>query len=201
MKTLIIVIITLGFYNLVLPQNDNILLIETYTDSIDNVLNSPEGLPGNIFCNTMKMLSNKRAIGMQDTKISFYFEQKEDSLYEDGNSIQFIPRYNPPIKILVLYNIAARPVSIAYYFDITGILIYFDYKYSVDDEYKENKFWFYSGLLQRVEKFEANNKKPVYEKSEFFSKNDYEDAKKILFNSGMYVNQFYKLFEIEKLDK
>jgi hypothetical protein len=201
MKSLIVFFLFIIAYPTVHSQSDKVQLIRNYTDSIDNILKNSDGLPGDVFCNTITMRSNKRAIGIQDTKISFFFMQRDDSVYEDVNGVQFIPRYNPPLKILVEYNVSAIPVIIAYYFDNTGMLVYYNNKYSSGEESSQNKCWFNSGIIQRIEKYTGESKNPVYEKSESFSSKDYGDAKKILFKSGLYVNMYYKIFDTEKIDK
>lgn len=199
MKSIIIFLFVFS-YCTVNSQTDKIQIISNYKDSIDNILNNTDVLPGDVFCNTITMSSNKRAIGIQKTKISFYFISKEDSVYENG-TVQFIPLYNTPLKILVEYNIAARPVKISYYFNNTGMLVYYNYKYSLEDEYKENRYWFNSGIILRAEKYEGKGTKPVYDKFESFSNKDYEDANNIFYKAGFYITMYFKIFETEKLDK
>lgn len=201
MKIISINIILLFTISNFSQTNENkIQSINNYTDSIDNAINNSIGYPGEIFCNTITTKRNVRAIGMQETKINFYFMQKEDSVYDDGNEVQFIPQYNPPLKIQTEYNIAASQMEYSsYYFDISGAIIYYlrisNGEYGTSKEY----YWFDDMKLIKTEKYDANELKK--KKDRTLKEKDFKEAEKINTKADIYITEYYNLFKIEILDK
>ena len=126
--------------------------------------------------------------------------QKEDSVYDDGNEVKFIPQYNPPLKIQSEYNIAASQMEYySYYFDNTGKLIF--YLEISNGEYGSSKklFWFDNMKLIRAENYGAsdlNTKKDGILKDE-----DFKEAERIKTKADNYLKEYYNLFKIELLDK
>lgn len=201
MKSIILTIVLI-FTSIASSQTneDKVESIQIYADSIDNAISNSSGYPGEIFCNTINMKRNVRAIGMQETKINFYYIQKEDSVYEDGNGVKFIPQYNPPLKIQSEYNIAASQMDyISYYFDNSGALIYY-LRISLG-EYGTTKecYWFENMKLTRTEKYDANELKK--KKDRTLKEKDFEEAKEIKFKATLYLAEYYNLFLVETLDK
>ena len=128
--------------------------------------------------------------------------QKEDSVYDDGKTVQFIPRYNPPLKVHIEYNIAAsQSVIIDYYFDTEGLFNYCHYISKGEYGYEENKFMFYNYDLINIEKYNNSDSKPIYEKNINFTKEDYDEGGKIMGNETEYRKLYYNLFRCEIIDK
>ncbi len=183
-------------------NDNNVKSIQIFSDSIDNIINNSTGFPGEVFCNTITMKRNVRVIGMQDTKISFYYMQKEDSVYDDGKIVQFIPQYNPPLKIHIEYNIAASQMEYySYYFDNSGKLIY--YLWISNGEYGSSKkqYWFDNFKLLKIEGFKAHDKGSVINKTGNFTVDEQKSALEIMENAVSYVEEYYNLFKIELIDK
>ena len=199
---IITIILTFIISITIFSQNneDKIRSIKNYADSIDNVMIHSEGIPGELFCNTVTIKRNERAIGLQETKISFYFLQKEDSVIDDGNEVHFIPVYTPPLKILIEYNIAAsQNVSISYYF--YNKFIYYCFKSTGDFGYDERKFVLTKSTLKYYAKYNSESKNPVAEKYKDFSSEENLQSGKIYSNSVDYEKLYFQTFYAGQLDK
>ncbi len=174
--------------------------ITQFADSIDVVLGSSTNLPGEYLCNTITTYRNVRAIGMQETKISYYFMQKDDSVVETTSSTEFIERYSPAGKVNISYNIAASQiVNISYYYK--GSLIYCKYVSRGDYGYEEKRIWLNGEELIKIERYDTNNESPAYRKISDFSRHDLFEASEVRRNSEEYENLAKSLFKAEQLFK
>jgi hypothetical protein len=197
----IIVLIMIFSQSFCQNNDEKIGNIDNYCDSLDCAIENSSGLPGEIFCNKTVTKRNVRAIGMQETEIRFYFIQKEDSVYEDGNTVRFIQQHYPPLKIQILYNIAASQNVIVSYYFTPGSLNYYSYKSGGAYGNEEKLFWFDSGQLLKAEWHEDRGNKLKHEMEEPYTLQDKQIAEKILKNSSE-LNELYNvLFRAETIDK
>ena len=67
----------------VFSQNDEKIIKElnTYADSVENLIKSTTGASGEVYSISINTIRNVRAIGVQETKITYFFFQKDDSVY------------------------------------------------------------------------------------------------------------------------
>jgi hypothetical protein len=195
-----IILLTMSFMIFGQSNEDKVITITTYTASIDSMINISDGLPGEILSSTVTSKRNIRAIGMQETKITFYYTQKDDSVYDDGKSVHYIQRNNPPLKVLVQYNIAtSQSVNVSYYFDKE--LNYYKYVSSGEYGYDEQRFWFDNSNPIKYEKYDTANAKPAIERNDKFSKTEYSNALLILDHAREYKKLYEVIFTVEKIDK
>lgn len=199
MKTAIFLLFLIP--TVLLSQNNDILIKElnSYADSVDKLI--LDSSPWEIYCNTINTVRNERAIGIQETKISFYYKQKDDSVYEDKDGIvYFIPQYNPPLMVKIEYNIAnSQTVTVKYYLNGENYLYNFDSK----GEYGNinRTFWFGKNELLRFEEKSARDEMGVMIENEKFSKDTYNESMLIKDKIEMYKNLYYDIFEISYKDK
>jgi hypothetical protein len=201
MKFIILLLIILT-NTVTFSQNieDKVKPTQKFADSIDNAIINSSGLPGEIFCNTVNLKRNERAIGMQETKIGFYFMQKEDSIIENGNEVHFFQVYNPPIKIMIEYNIASsQNVKVCYYF--YDKYIYYTFKSTGAYGYNEEKYIITKSDINYFAKFEAESKNPVEEKFKDFTTDEIIQYGKIYSNSLEYEKLYFQIFNSGQLDK
>ena len=103
----------------IFSQNSETIIKElnSYADSVENLIKNSTGAPGEVYSISVNTIRNVRAIGVQETKITYYFFQKDDSVYEDSDgTAYFIPQYNPPLLVMVEYNIANSQKVVARYY-------------------------------------------------------------------------------------
>ena len=201
MKNLVFVLIILFSSQCFSQSNkEKLKSIKDYADSIDNAINNSIGYPGEIFCNTVNMKRNERAIGMQETKISFYFWQKDDSVIENGNEIRFYQVYNRPLKIKVEYNIAAsQNVVVCYYY--SGKSIYYIYKTEGEYGNEESRYSFYNFDLIYTGRSDKENNNQLTDRFTDFTKKETIDSGKIITNSAEYEKLYFLIFSAGQLDK
>lgn len=199
MKTAIFLLFLIP--TVLLSQNNDILIKElnSYADSVDKLI--LDSSPWEIYCNTINTVRNERAIGIQETKISFYYKQKDDSVYEDKDgTVYFIPQYNPPLMVKIEYNIAnSQTVTVKYYLNGENYLYNFDSK----GEYGNinRTFWFSKNELLRFEEKSARDEMGVMIENGKFSKDTYNESLLIKDKIEMYKNLYYDIFEISYKDK
>jgi hypothetical protein len=175
--------------------------INAYVDSIDGIITSATGLPGEISCNTVTTSRVVRAIGPQETRIGFYFMQKEDSATEGSEGVIFVPKLNQPLKILVEYNIAAsQHVKVSYYFDKDGVFAF--RKYESIGEYGDKflKQWYTGTELLAVEIFE-DGKRTLFDKTEDIPAQQLNTSIVTRESSKIYKEMYYNLFNLEQIEK
>lgn len=195
-------IVLISFTSLVFCQKneEKIKPVFNYADSLDNIIMDFDSIPGNIMSNTVSIMRNERAIGMQYTKITFFYMQKEDSLVDSGNEVLFYPVYNPPVKITIEYNIAAsQNVNISYYF--YDKYIYYSFKSTGDYGYDENKYVLTKSGLKYLAKYDGEGKSPVTEKYSDFSTEENTQWGKIYSNWLDYEKLYFQVFNSGQLYK
>ncbi|MBZ0203329.1 MAG: hypothetical protein K8I03_09975 [Ignavibacteria bacterium] len=174
--------------------------ITQFADSLDLILGLSTNLPGEYLCNSVTTYRNIRAIGMQETKISYYFMQKDDSVIETSGSIEFLQQYSPASKVNIAYNIAAsQKVNISYYY--LGNLIYCKHLSSGDYGYEEKRICLRGDELIKIERYDTNDEKPAYRKVRDFSRHDLFEASEVRRNSEEYEKLGKSLFKAEQLFK
>ncbi|MCX6164405.1 MAG: hypothetical protein NTU73_06010, partial [Ignavibacteriae bacterium] len=108
-------------------QNTKVDNIIKFCKSIDEKIGEDDSF-SDYFIHTIKLVTNRRAIGGQITTIKFYYEQQGDTLIEKSDNTEFVDIYKPPVKISIEYNIAAsQNIKIEYYPNEKGKLIYYHY--------------------------------------------------------------------------
>jgi len=152
--------------------------------------------------------SNVRAIGIQNTSIKFFYTQPQDSLIENNGNTEFLYVYKPPPKIKVEYNIAAsQNITVEYYLDNEGNLIYYFYRTTGLYTNGKEQYYFSNNIpiMIKVEAIEGETevleKYRSYEKEADFNENDLENANKIIGKKNAYIDLFNKMIAIEKIDK
>jgi hypothetical protein len=184
-------------------QNDEKIIngLNTYADSVNNLIKNSSGSPGEVYSNSVTVQRNVRAIGMQNTKITFYYFQKDDSVYEDSEGVvYFIPQYNLPLMVMVEYNIANSQTVVARYYmngdnNLYNIISTGAYGNS------NRSFWFGKNDLKKFEERSARDEMGVIIESGKFSKTIYSEGINILDRFNDYKKLYYDIFEIEYKDK
>lgn len=201
MKTAIFVLFSVQIS--IFGQNDEKTITELnlFRDSINTLIANSSGAPGEIYKNTITVQRNVRAIGMQDTRITYYYFQKDDSVYMDSeDAVQFIPQYNAPLMVLVEYNIGTgQSVTARYYLKGDSCLYNFDSKGSYGNI--NRTYWFAKNDLKRFEERSARDEMGVMIESGKFSKETYNDGLLILDKIADYKKLYYDIFNIEYKDK
>lgn len=201
MKTTIILLFLMQFT--VFSQNDEKIIKElnTYADSVENLIKSTTGAPGEVYSNSISTIRNVRAIGMQETKITYFFFQKDDSVYEDSDgTAYFIPLYNPPLMVMVEYNIANSQTVVARYY-INGENNLYNIISTGAYGNSNRSFWFGKNDLKRFEERSARDEMGVIIETGKFSKDIYNEGVNILDNFSDYTKLYYDILKIEYKDK
>lgn len=201
MKTTIILLFLMQFT--VFSQNDEKIIKElnTYADSVENLIKSTTGAPGEVYSNSISTIRNVRAIGVQETKITYFFFQKEDSVYEDSDgTAYFIPLYNPPLMVMVEYNIANSQTVVARYY-INGENNLYNIISTGAYGNSNRSFWFGKNDLKRFEERSARDEMGVIIETGKFSKDIYNEGVNILDNFSDYTKLYYDILKIEYKDK
>ncbi len=207
-KTAVVLTLVLIFVSNAFSQNALVERIDKYRAKLDAAL-SPEGeYAGYAMVHTVNYESNVRAIGKQNTTIKFYYTQPGDSLKEENGMTEFVDIYKPPLKVSVVYNIAAsQNVSIDYYSDENGNLVY--YIYCTKGEYTngEEYFYFEKGKPVKIKYVATDPDKSVLEKYKTldkdsgFAKEELRKCAEILQKHREYNAFFSEMVKIEKRDK
>ena len=177
-----------------------VTLLDKFADHADSLILNSSGAPGEVYSCTINVQRNVRAIGMQNTKITFYYYQAEDSVYEIDGAVFFLPRYNLPVKITAEYNIAAsQSVISSYYIDGDKYLNRFISTGAYGNMYRN--FWISGGeLLKYISKDSNEGQKEVIQSGKF-SKEVYSDGIIVMDRIRDYIKLYYDIFEIEYKDK
>lgn len=174
--------------------------LNKYADSVDILIKSSGGVPGEISVNSVKTSRNERAIGLQETKISFYYFQKDDSVYESENNTYFLPVYSDPLLITAEYNIAASQTVVVYYY-LNGKNCLYRFISSGAYGNTNRSYWFKDQeILQFNERTSVIGNKETIQ-TEKFSKEIYSDGILVLDNLKQYLELYYKIFKVSELDK
>lgn len=216
-KKLFILYILLISLNISLAQTEKIFLIEQRCDSINSLISSEEEAPFSFLIYRIELKSIKRAIGEQNTFVSFYLFPPKDSVIEKKRSTKFIYVYSPPFKINVKYNIAASQFySIDYYFNPDGKLIFYHLETKGADFCGFEKWCFMNDSLLKIDIAPVENctdaeGNPIkeftseafnpYSADTNFTKKDYSKSKKIIAKAKKYITMYKRLTKIEELEK
>lgn len=201
MKTIIILLFLVQFQ--VFSQNEETIVerLNSYADSVENLIKNTTGAPGEVYSISINTIRNVRAIGVQETKITYYFFQKDDSVYEDSEgTAYFVPRYNPPLLVMVEYNIANSQTVVARYY-INGENGLYNIISTGAYGNSNRSFWFGKNDLKRFEERSARDEMGVIIESGKFSKSIYSESLNILDNFSDYTKLYYDIFKIEYKDK
>ena len=201
MKITIILLFLVQFT--VFSQNDEKIIKElnTYADSVENLIKSTTGASGEVYSISINTIRNVRAIGVQETKITYFFFQKDDSVYEDSDgTAYFVPRYNPPLMVMVEYNIANSQSVVARYY-INGENNLYNIISTGAYGNSNRSFWFGKNDLKRFEERSARDEMGVMIETGKFSKDIYNEGVNILDNFSDYTKLYYDIFKIEYKDK
>jgi hypothetical protein len=179
---------------------EKITRLTFFADSVTKLIENSTGGPGEVFSAVITMQRNLRAIGMQNTKITFYYFQAEDSAYEGSNGMEFIPKTAPPLKILVEYNIASSQQVKAEYF-INGSDLF--YRFASTGAYgnSEKQMWFGENDMVKYTEVNSGSEKSIVREQQKFSKQEYNESLLVLDRLKEYTKLYYNLFKAEQLDK
>lgn len=191
------------------PQDLKTEDIDKYCSELNAKLPTEEGFYTDYFVHRINYHSNFRAIGLQNTEVSFYYAQPEDAVNEETGDPTFELIYSPPPKVTIDYNIAASQyVNIEYYYRDGKLVLYVCL--SKGAYYcKEEKYYFNStGLIklsvtepEDCRDIETLERPQVYERSGNFSSGEQKIAEDILKRSKEYNRAFDELIRIEGLEK
>lgn len=201
MKTTIFLLFLVQFS--VFSQNDEQVIknLNSYADSVENLIKNTTGAPGEVYSISINTIRNVRAIGVQETKITYFFFQKDDSVYEDSDgTAYFVPRYNPPLMVMVEYNIANSQSVVARYY-INGENNLYNIISTGAYGNSNRSFWFGKNDLKRFEERSARDEMGVMIETGKFSKDIYNEGVNILDNFSDYTKLYYDIFKIEYKDK
>lgn len=189
-------------------QNAYVDKINKYCTDLNDKLSAEGEYRNYVMIHTVNFESNVRAIGKQNTTISFYYTQPGDSVKEENGISEFIDIYKPPLKITIEYNIAAsQKVSIEYYPDEKGKLVYFHYNTKGEYTNGEEFFYFKDGKPVKIKYIATDEGKEVLEKYKTldkesgFAKEELKKCDSILKKFGEYIKFFDSMIKIEKTDK
>lgn len=200
MKTTIILLLLIQF-SVYSQNNENIVTeLNSYADSVDNLIKNSAGIPGELFVNTINSIRNERAIGIQNTKISYYYFQKEDSVIEIDGAVHFIPKYNPPLAIMAEYNIAASQTVVVYYY-LQGNNLLYRFISSGGYGYTNTAYWVNNGELIRFEERNSDVGSKHIVQTEKFSKEVYSDGILVMDRLKDHLKLYYEIFQVSGLDK
>ncbi len=174
--------------------------LNNFADSVDVLIKDSSGGPGELMVSTVNISRNERAIGMQNTKISYFYNQKEDSAYEIDGVIQFLPRYDAPLAVLVEYNIAASQTVVVYYY-IQGNNLLYRFISTGGYGYTNSAYWIRNQELIRYEERNSlvGSKHVVQE--EKFSKEVYSNGLLVMDHLRDHLKLYYDMFKVSGLDK
>jgi hypothetical protein len=174
--------------------------LNNYADSVDVLIKNSTGGPGELMVSTVNISRNERAIGMQNTKISYFYNQKEDSAYEIDGVMQFMPRYDAPLAVLVEYNIASSQTVVVYYY-IQGNNLLYRFISTGGYGYTNSVYWIKNQELIRYEERNSlvGSKHVVQE--EKFSKEVYSNGLLVMDHLSDYLKLYYDMFKVSGLDK
>ena len=189
-------------------QNLKIQKINKFCEDLDEQIDLEESARNYIMIHEINFESNVRAIGKQYTSIKFFYTQPQDTLIEKNGSEIFKDIYKFPLKIMVDYNVAmSRKVSVDYYPDEKGDLIYYHY-ITIGAYYNGEEFIYFENgipvkMQYKVANIEHNELYDLmnYDKDSDFSAVDINKCKTILKNWNNYKKIFEQIIFAEKIDK
>ena len=198
----LIILVFCSMISFGMPNDDDIINgLNKYKDSINTLIVNSSGAPGEVYTQTVNIQRNVRAIGVQQTKITFYYIQKDDSTYMDSeDALQFVPKYNPPLMVMVEYNIGTgQTVNAKYYIDGDNYL----YNFISRGDYgnMEYTYWFGKNDLKKFEERSGRDEMGVMIEYGKFSKETYSNGLLVLDKIADYKKLYYDIFGIEYKDK
>jgi hypothetical protein len=203
--TVIFILLTVTSY--LQSQDSRIEDINKFCNKINENIGEDDSFSG-YFIHTIKLVTNRRAIGGQITTIKFYYEQQGDTLIEKGDNSEFLDIYKPPVKISIEYNIAAsQNIKIEYYPNEKGKLIYYYYLTQGAYTKGEEHFYFENEKPIKIKsvglhsEYEVLEEYKNFERDKDFTKDDLKKCKKIIKNWDDYKKMFDQMIYIEKFDK
>jgi hypothetical protein len=207
----IAVILSLFFFtaSTLRAQINKIEVTDYYCLLIDSIIMFDADIHTSFMVHSINFETNKRAIGKQFTNIMFYYPMPMDSVVESDKGTEFLYIYKPPVKVEVKYNIAAsQDISIDYYFDEKGKLVFYHTISTGAYDCSGEKYYFAKGKLLKRISYSINNwresNQEIVEnsvKDRDFTKNDLFLAGKIIKKSKKYIKMFNRLVELEGVDK
>lgn len=189
-------------------QNAYVDKINKYCADLNEKLSAEGEYRNYVMIHTVNYESNVRAIGKQNTTVSFYYTQPDDSVKEENGTAEFIDIYKPPLKITIEYNIAAsQKVSIEYYPGEKGKLVFYHYNTKGGYTNGEEFFYFKDGKPVKIKYIATDLEKDVLEKYKTldkesgFAKEELKKCESIIKKFDEYNKFFDNMVKIEKMDK
>ena len=179
---------------------DIITDLNKYADSVDILIKNTSGGPGELLKNSVDVTRNERAIGLQNTKISYFYYQADDSVYESDGSVQFLPKYSAPLAILVEYNIAASQTVVVYYY-LQGSNLLYRFISSGAYGYKNSVYWIKGQELIKFEERNSDIGSKHIVQEEKFSKEVYSNGILVLDHLKDHLKLYYDIFKVSGIDK
>jgi hypothetical protein len=209
LSVFVLMVIALNIY----PQSNDVQNIVEYCEDLDIRLNTD----GGCLIHTIKFETNRRAIGIQNTEVKFYYSHPYDSVFESENEVKFLYIYKPPLKVTVEYNIAAsQNISIEYYFGTEGNLIFYYMLTKGVYTCGEEKYFFKNDELLKLTSEPIENcvdkdgipltdftegKYKSYMKEKDFTRHDLFLAGNVQKKAKEYIKMFNELVKFEQIDK
>ena len=177
-----------------------ITALNNYADSVDQLIKNSGGLPGELMTATVNITRNERAIGIQNTKISYYYFQKEDSVYEINGVVNFLPQYNDPLAVMVEYNIAASQTVVVYYYIQNNDILY---RFISSGGYGNTStaYWISSQELMKYEERNSQVGNNHIIQEEKFSKEVYSNGILVIDHLKEHLKLYYDIFKVSEIDK
>jgi len=188
-------------------QNAAVEKINSLCYDTNKKISEEEGFNNFYMFHIIDFESNVRAIGKQNTRVTFFYTQPGDSLIEQNGVTNVIDVYRSPVKIDIEYNIAASSkVHIRYYTDEAGNLMYYKFT-STGYATEERNYYFDKGKIIYINNtmpaFDDNTIKEtkIFKAEKDFPKEYLKKSEEILKKFIEYKDFFFKMINIEKLDK
>lgn len=199
-KTIIFLTLLISINIFCQKNEDKILELSLYADSVTKLVENSTGGSGEVFSAVINLQRNVRAIGMQNTKITFYYFQAEDSAYEGKNGMEFIPKTAPVLAIQIDYNIAASQTVKVNYFVKGGDLLY-RFASTGAYGYSDKQMWFSENEMIKYSEINSKRKTSIVRDEQMFSKQEYNESLLVMDRLKEYSKLYIDLFKAEQLDK
>lgn len=210
MKNILLLFLIFIFLNVAYSQENIVNVIIEYCGKIDSYISEDENDLSYYYMQKLHYISSFRAIGRQDTKITFYYPPPIDEYYEENGETKYNFWYLMPEKVKINYNIAASmDINIEYYLKDGNLLLYHSISrgayYCIEEKY----YFDGKGKLLKIETIKPPDcsqedvleEKPVYVKESAFNEEENKKADEIISNAGKYMDMFILLTEVEGMEK
>ena len=181
-------------------ENYAVNSLNAFADSVDALIKNSTGDAGELMVSTVSVNRNESAIGMQNTKLSYYYFQMDDSVYEIDGALSFMPRYSDPLVIMAEYNIAASQTVVVYYYIQGNNLLYRSIS-TGGHGYTNSAYWIKDQELIRFEERNSMIGSKHVVQEDKFSKEVYSNGILVMDHLKAHLKLYYDIFKVSGIDK